>query len=76
MDTVTEALHLTARVVRSRAKRLWTDYDREADLLYISFEQPQDADQSEMAEDDVLVHYRSGNVVGVTIMNASTRRHG
>lgn len=51
-------------------KSLWIDYDKEADILYISFEKPQNADDSVM-EDSIIVHKRNGVVVGLTILNAS-----
>jgi len=34
------------------SKRMWIDYDEEADVLYISFEKPQGANDSVM-EDNV-----------------------
>ncbi|MBI3623302.1 DUF2283 domain-containing protein [Candidatus Pacearchaeota archaeon] len=52
------------------AKPLWVDYDKEADVLYISFEKPQNAEDSLM-EGNVIIHKRGNNVVGLTILNAS-----
>jgi len=52
------------------AKQMWIDYDKEADVLYISFERPQHADDSIM-EGQVIVHKRGSNIVGLTVMNAS-----
>ena len=49
---------------------LWVDYDREADALYLNFERPQDADDSEMSDDGVVTRYRDKRVVGYTILNA------
>lgn len=51
-------------------KSMWIDYDEEADVLYVSFQKPQNADDSKM-EGDVITHYRSKEIVGVTILNAS-----
>ncbi|MCZ7541641.1 MAG: DUF2283 domain-containing protein [Anaerolineae bacterium] len=51
--------------------QLWTDYDSEADVLYISFRKPQQADDTVMGEDGNLYHYAAGALVGVTILNAS-----
>mgnify|MGYP001572805803 CR=1 FL=1 len=45
-------------------------YDKEADVLYISFEKPQNADDSLM-DGDVIIHKRGNKVVGLTIINAS-----
>jgi len=52
---------------------LWIDYDQGADVLYISFKRPQKATDSEMLENGILVRYRGGQVVGLTILEASKR---
>ena len=49
---------------------IWIDYDREADVLYISFERPQRATDS-ILRDDVLIRKRNGKIIGLTILNAS-----
>jgi len=49
------------------------DYDAEADVLYISFRRPQHATDTEVREDGILVHRRGKQVVGLTILEASTR---
>tara|TARA_Y100000310_G_C20670483_1_gene809988 strand:+ start:2053 stop:2280 length:228 start_codon:yes stop_codon:yes gene_type:complete len=51
-------------------KQMWIDYDKGADVLYISFEKPQHAEDSEM-EDDIIVHKRKDKVVGLTVLHAS-----
>ena len=52
------------------ARQMWIDYDKEVDVLYVSFEKPQNADDSIM-ERNVIIHKRGGRVVGLTITNAS-----
>lgn len=54
-----------------REKSMWFDYDEEADVLYVSFRKPQQATDTEMVDDDILLRKRNGNLVGVTIMHAS-----
>lgn len=54
-------------------QRFWVDYDAEADVLYISFVRPQRATETEMTEDGILLRYRDAQLVGVTILEASTR---
>jgi uncharacterized protein YuzE len=49
------------------------DYDEEGDVLYLSFEKPQQATDSVMGEDGNVYHYRGERVVGVTILHASRR---
>ena len=51
------------------SKRMWIDYDDEADVLYISFRKPQRANDSEM-EENVVYHYRDKELVGVTVIGA------
>jgi uncharacterized protein YuzE len=55
------------------AEKFWVDYDREADVLYISFQRPQNATDSEMLEDGVILRYRGDKMVGLTILDASKR---
>lgn len=55
------------------ASRFWVDYDKEADVLYISFAHPQEATDTEMTDDGLLLRYRDSQLVGVTILDASTR---
>jgi uncharacterized protein YuzE len=58
------------------AAKFWVDYDREADVLYISFQRPQKATDSEMLEDGVILRYRKDKMVGLTILDASKREKG
>ncbi|MBI1929992.1 DUF2283 domain-containing protein [Candidatus Poribacteria bacterium] len=53
------------------SRRIWIDYDDEAEVLYISFRKPQQANDSIMA-DNVIYHYRDDNLVGLTVLRAST----
>jgi uncharacterized protein YuzE len=55
------------------AAKFWVDYDRKADVLYISFQRPQKATDSEMLEDGVILRYRRDKMVGLTILDASKR---
>ena len=52
-------------------QNLWTNYDQEADVLYLHFKKPNHADESELLDNDVIVRYEQGEVIGITIMNAS-----
>jgi len=55
-------------------KNMWTNYDEEADVLYIDFEKPSHADDSELTEDDIIVRYKESIVVGLTVLNAKKRK--
>ncbi|HBY93894.1 MAG: DUF2283 domain-containing protein [Ardenticatenaceae bacterium] len=54
-------------------RRFWVDYDSEADVLYISFQRPQKATDSEMMDEGILLRYRDSQLVGITVLDASTR---
>lgn len=55
------------------AQRFWVDYDADADVLYISFQHPQQATDTEMTNECILLRYRGKDLVGITILDASTR---
>lgn len=52
-------------------KNMWSNYDEEADVLYLHFEKPNYADHSELTDDDIIIRYENSKVIGVTILNAS-----
>ena len=60
-------------MARFPSHRFSVDYDEEADVLYVSFERPQKATDSRMDDDGVLWRYRGDRLVGITILNVSTR---
>lgn len=70
---LTRLLKAVPQLVRFPVKHMWLDYDAEADVFYISFRRPQHATDSEMREDGILVHRRGKQIVGLTILEASTR---
>ncbi len=54
-------------------KHMRIDYDREADVLYLSFRKPQSATKTIETDDDILIRKDGNKIVGITILNASTR---
>ena len=70
---LTHILDAVPALVGMPGRSIWVDYDSEADVLYLSFERPQQATDSEMRDDGVIVHDRGKSVVGVTVLDASTR---
>ena len=48
-------------------------YDRGCDALYISFGKVREADDSELTGDDLVVRYRKGKIIGVTVLEFSKR---
>ncbi|KUO41322.1 MAG: hypothetical protein AVW05_02830 [Hadesarchaea archaeon DG-33] len=47
--------------------------DKDHDVLYISFGEVQEADDSELTDNDVVVRYRKGRIIGVTVLEFSKR---
>ena len=64
---------LIDEVLALPARQVWTDYDPDVDVLYISFRKPQQANDSIMEEDGNIYHYRDTELVGITVLNASKR---
>ncbi len=75
METIIpeSVLQAIPMLVEFPQERFWVDYDREADVLYISFRRPQSADDSIMTDDGILLRYRRDELVGVTVLDASER---
>lgn len=71
---VKKILTLVPELLEVPYSRVWSAYDKEADVLYINFKKPSHADDSELTDDDVIVRYEKGEVIGLTILNASKRK--
>jgi uncharacterized protein YuzE len=54
-------------------KYMWASYDSEADVLYINFKKPARATDSELTDEDVIIRYENGEVIGLTVLHPSTR---
>ena len=70
---IEEYLKLLPTLRKSPSHLLWSSYDAEGDTLYINFKKPSNAGDSELTDDDVIVRYENGEVVGLTILHASKR---
>lgn len=70
---LTEVFEATPHLLKFPKNKLWIDYDEVADVLYLSFERPQKATDSEMRDDGVLLRYKRDKLVGITILEASKR---
>jgi len=66
-------LDLSSRLTKLHVGQVWADYDREADVLYLSFRKPQRAKKTVEMGDNVLIRTDDDEVVGITILNASSR---
>lgn len=52
-----------------KQNNLVMNYDRKADVLYISFGAPQKADDTQLISDDVIVRKKGKKVVGITLLH-------
>ncbi len=71
---VRKILNIVPQMVDIPYMRIWSSYDKEADVLYLNFKKPSHADDSELTEDNIIIRYEKGEVVGITILNASKRK--
>ena len=72
-ELLSEVLQTGPHLAKFPTKRFWVDYDEEADVLYLSFERPQNATDSEMLDNGILLRYREEALVGMTILDVSKR---
>jgi uncharacterized protein YuzE len=70
-NTLSEIFSIVPHIIKLSEDRMLIDYDREADVLYVSFKRPQKATDSEMLDNGILLRYREDELVGVTILEAS-----
>ena len=64
-------MDLAPRILKLPTTNIWTSFDSEADVLYLNFKKPSHADESELTDQDILIRYEKGEIVGVTILHAS-----
>jgi len=72
-EIIDSYLALSSRLIKLHVRQVWADYDREADVLYLSFRKPQRAKKTVEMADNVLIRTDDDEVVGITILNASSR---
>ena len=66
-------LGLSSDIIKLPIEHIWVDYDKEADVLYLSFRKPQRAKKTVETDNDILIRKDGNKIVGITILNASTR---
>lgn len=72
---VREILNLTPQLLSIPFRRIWYSYDEEADVLYLTFKKPSHADDSVLTDDDVIIRYEHGEIIGITVLHASKREN-
>ena len=58
-------------LIKLPEKKVWSDYDDKADVLYVSFGQPKNAEDTIPTDEGILVRKKGKKVIGFTILNAS-----
>ena len=66
-------LKAVANLIRLPKTKMWLDYDSEADVLYLHFEEKPASNHSEMREDGIILDYQDDSLVGLTVLEASRR---
>jgi len=72
-DFASRCVALAMEMLKMPAQHMWLDYDKEADVLYVSFRKPQRATETIELDDDILVRKDGKDIVGLTILNASSK---
>ena len=75
-DFITKCLAMANNMLELPTDHAWLDYDKEADVLYVSFRKPQRATKTIETDDDILIRKDGRKIVGLTILNARARAVG
>ena len=73
VDLIKNSVDLISGYLQFPLEHMWIDYDSEADVLYLSFRKPQRATTTIEADNDILIRKDGDTLVGITILDASTR---
>ncbi len=73
-DFISNCIAMATDMLKLPLQHVWLDYDREADVLYMSFRKPQGATTTIEVDEDILIRKDGKNIVGLTILNASSRQ--
>jgi len=71
--SISHLLKAISHLVKLPKTHMWLDYDVEADVVYLHFEEESSSTHSEMREDGIILDYKGSHLVGLTILEASRR---
>lgn len=63
-----------SEIVALSTEAVDVEYDEKTDVLYILFSLDSLADDSELTDNDVVIRYRNGKIIGLTVLHFSERR--
>jgi len=73
INTIQKSLPALFTVIKKQKKNYFSvDYDNEADVMYIAFDENKKADDTKVYSDDILVRRRDNDLVGLTVLHASS----
>ncbi|MEB3861807.1 MAG: DUF2283 domain-containing protein [Desulfurococcales archaeon] len=67
-----EAMEKVKELKLGDVTKMWIEYDKRNDILYIGFGR-EDAEESIMVDDDIVVGISGDRVIGITIFNFSRK---
>ena len=70
---VSDCLDAIPAVLQAPHRSMQCTYDEPADVIYMNFEPGAEATDSELGPDDIIVRYRGEEIIGLTILHASSR---
>jgi uncharacterized protein YuzE len=73
LSNMQEYLKLLPTVKDAPQRSVSLVYDQEADVMYVNFQKPGVATDSELTDDDVIVRYQDDEIIGFTVLHASQR---
>ncbi len=68
---IDELLKALPHIKNTGEAHIWFDFDKEADVLYINLERPQQATDTDILEDGIYLRLNGDKVIGLTITNVS-----
>ena len=72
-NSMSHLLKAVSHLVQLPKTHMWLDYDEEADVLYLHFEDQPGSTRSQLRDDGVILDYKGRCLVGVTILEESQR---
>ena len=72
-EMIDTCLGLSAKLAKLPVENIWVNYDKDADVLYLSFRKPQRAKKTVEGNDGILIRTDGDRIVGITILNARCR---
>ena len=66
-----DVINAIPSILKIHVPEFSVDYDKDADVLYISFKRPQNATDTDVLDNGILVRYRNHEIVGITVIGAS-----